>query len=168
MVKTHRFKHHPVEIQKGLMLGTEQEYGGIVQLDLRTSNVATVVGKNSTGWTLLDLASLSPPKEAMAAILDVAARDEGGAGTDAHLDIATPGIIYASKTEIIYCGDVNDRWQSRIVIAELSDDDKIAIKITASGAVFDYTVKLIGWVIIPSSSRVVPPSKDLKATFTVQ
>ena len=167
MVKRHRFRRHPLHAYQGLMLGEEEEYGGIVQLDLRTTNVATVVSTDDTGWTLLDLAGLSPPAAAVAAILDAAARDAGGAANDTYLSLARPGIIIASRTEIIYCGDVNDRWQSRIAIVEMSDDFKVALQATASGAQFDYTIKLIGWILDPSVTRVSMPSEDLKATFFV-
>lgn len=106
-----------------------------------------------------------PPAAAVAAILDVAARDN--AGSDEYLSLATPGVIIASKTQIVYCGDVANRWQSRLVIAEMSDDYRIAIKVDASGAVFDYTIKIIGWLLDPSRTRPSMPSEDLKATFVV-
>jgi len=167
MVKETKYDHHPVRIVKGLALGVEQEFGGIIQLDMQTSNIATVTSSNSTGWYHLDLGAYAP-KNARAAILDIAARDAAGAATDAYLEVGYPGIILSTKTQIVYCGDVNDRWQSRIVYAVLNDDDKVNLKVTASGAVFDYTIKLIGWVIDPYVAKVTPPSEDLKVTFYVQ
>ena len=166
MVKETKFDHHPMRIVKGLALGVEQEFGGIVQLDMQTSNIATVVSTNTTGWKLLDLGAYAPAN-ARAAILDIAARDAAGAATDAYLEVGYPGVILSTKTQIVYCGDVNDRWQSRIVYAVLNDDDKVNVKVTASGAVFDYTVKLIGWVIDPYVAKVTPPSVDLKVIFVV-
>lgn len=166
MVKVTKYDHHPVQITKGLALGSDQEFGGIVQLDLQTSNIAAVVNTDSTGWKHIDLGAYAP-KHARAAILDIAARDAAGAATDAYVEVGNPGIIYASETQIIYCGDVNDRWQSRLVYAILNDDDKVNVKVTASGAALDYTAKLIGWVIDPYVAKVTPPYKDLKATFTV-
>lgn len=167
MVKETKFGHHPVRIVKGLALGVEQEFGGIVQLDLQSAALATVTSSDTTGWFHLDLGAYAPTN-ARAAILDIAARDAAGAATDAFLEVGYPGIILSTKTQIIYCGDVNDRWQSRIVYAVLNDDDKINLKVTASGAAFDYTAKLIGWVIDPYVAKVTPPSVDLKATFYVQ
>jgi hypothetical protein len=167
-VKRHRFRRHPVHAYEGLMLGEEEEYGGIIQLDLRTTNIATVVSTDSTGWTLLALSGLNPPAAARAAILDAAARDQAGAATDAYLTLAKPGELgVVSREEIIYCGDVNDRWQSRIVVVEMSDDFKIALRVIASGAVFDYTIKLIGWVLDPSVTRDAMPSEELFCKFAV-
>jgi hypothetical protein len=166
MVKETKYDHHPVRIVKGLALGIEQEYGGIIQLDLQSTAIATVTSSNSTGWQHVDLGAYAPAN-ARAAILDVAARDAAGAATDAYLEIGYPGIILSTKTQIVYCGDVNDRWQSRIVYAVLNDDDKINVKVTASGAVFDYTMKLIGWVLDPYVAKVTPPSEELKATLVV-
>ena len=167
MVKDTKFDHHPVRIVKGLALGTEQEFGSIIQLDFQTSNIATVVSTNSTVWSLLDLGAYAPAS-ARAAILDVAARDAGGAGTDAFIQFGSPGFIESTKTQIVYCGDVADRWQSRLIIAVLNDDDKICYRVTASAAVFDYTVKLIGWVLDPYVAKVTPPSADLSCTLVVQ
>ena len=167
MPKETVYGHHPVRVVKGLALGVESEYGGIIQLDMQTSNIATVTSTNTTGWFHLDLGAYAPTN-ARAALLDIAVRDAAGAATDAYLEVGAAGIIYSAKTQIIYCGDVNDRWQSRIVIGELNDDDKVNLKVTASGAVFDYTIKLIGWVLDPYVAKVTPPSEDLKVTFYVQ
>lgn len=165
MVKVTRYEHHPVQIVKGLALGSEQEFGGIVQLDLQTSNIASVDSSDDTPWFHLDLGAYAP-KHARAAILDVAVRDNGAAAGNAYMEVGNPGIIYASETQIIYSGDVN-AFNSRIVFAVLNDDDKVNLKITATGAVFDYRVKLIGWVIDPYVAKVTPPYKDLKATLVV-
>ena len=167
MVKETKYGHHPVRIVKGLALGIEQEYGGIVQLDLQTALVGTGTNSDSTGWYHLDLGAYAPAN-ARAAILDIAVRDAAGAATDAYMEVGYPGIILSTKTQIIYAGDVNDRYQSRIVYAVLNDDDKVNLKVTASGAAFDYTIKLIGWVMDPYVAKVTPPNKDLKATLYVQ
>lgn len=167
MVKRHRFRHHPLHIYQGLMLGEEEEYGGIAQGDLRTTITATETVLSTTGWTTLDLAGLNPPAAAVAAILDVAVNDADGDAADYYLQLATPGIIYASKTQIVYAGDVDGRWQSRLVIVEISDDGQIAIKVDASVGGFNYTIKLIGWILDPSVTRPSMPSEDLKATFFV-
>ena len=167
MDKETKFDHHPMRIVKGLALGSEQEYGGIVQLDLQTVVVGSAVNSNTTGWKLLDLGTYAPAA-ARAAVLDIAVRDGAGAATDAYLEVGNPGIIYASKTQICYAGDVNDRYQSRVVIVLLNDDNKVNLKVTASGAAFDYTIKLLGWVMDPYVAKVTPPYKDLLAYFVVQ
>jgi len=166
-MKTHKFTKHPLEAQKGLMVGTEQEYGGLVQLDLRTAAILTLASTDDLSWRLLSLAATSPPKDAIAAILDVAVNDSGSAANVTYMAFATPGIIYAGKTAYVYPGDVNDRVGSRIVIVGLNDVDQIAYMIEASGAAFDYSIKLIGWILDPSITRPSMPSEDLKATFIV-
>ena len=166
MVKETKFGHFPVRITKGLALGTEEEFGSIIQLDFQTANIAAVVSTNSTVWKTLDLSAYAPTN-ARAAILDVAARDAGGVGTDAFIQFGYPGFIESTKTQIVYCGDVADRWQSRLVIATLNELDQVNIRVTASAGVFDYTIKLIGWLIDPYVAKVALPYVDLKAIFSV-
>lgn len=167
MVKESKYDHHPVRIVKGLALGTEQEFGGILQLDFQTAVVGSAVNTDDTGWIHLDLGAYAP-KHARAALLDIAARDGAGAANDNYLEVGNPGIIYASETQIVYCGDVNDRYQSRLVVALLNDDDKVNIRAVASGAAFDYTIKLIGWVIDPYVAKVTLPYLDMSCTLVVQ
>lgn len=173
MVKETKFDHQIVRIVKGLALGTEQEFGGIIMLDFKTSNFVTVVsGDTSITWLQLHLAgSYTVPAAARAVILDVACRDAAGVAAGYYVQFGNPcGVgapIRASETQIVYAGDVNDRWNSRIVIVEMNDDTKINYQISASGAVFDWNVKLIGWVLDPYTARVTPPSADLKATLVV-
>ena len=171
MVKETKFDHQIVRIVKGLALGTEQEFGGIIMLDFQTANIATVVSSDSTVWTLLDLGAYAPAA-ARAAILDVAARDAAGAAGDYYFSVGNPcaagAPITAAKTSIVYCGDVNDRWNSRIIVAVMNDDFKVPIRVAASGAVFDYTIKLLGWIMDPYTARITPPSEDLSCTLYVQ
>lgn len=166
MVKETKYDHHPMRIVKGLALGVEQEFGGIVQLDMQSANVGSGTNVDTTQWFHLDLGAYAP-KNARAAILDIAVRDASGAGTEAYMEVGYPGIILSTKTQIVYAGDVNDRYGSRLVIATLNDDDKINLKITASGAAFDYTIKLIGWVLDPYVAKVTPPYVDLKGILNV-
>ena len=166
MVKETKFGNFPVRVTKGLALGTEEEFGSIIQLDFKTANIATVVSSNTTQWKTLDLSAYAPVN-ARTAVLDVAVRDAaGGAGED-YLSFGYPGFIESTKTQIVYDGDVNDRWQSRLVLAILNELDQINLKVTASGAVFDYTIKLIGWLIDPYVAKVALPYVDLKAIFSV-
>ena len=167
MVKETKYDHHPVRIVKGIALGTEQTYGAIIALDLQTTAIATVTNSDSTGWKHLDLGALAP-ESARAALLDIAVQDAAGAGGNYYLEVGNPGIIYASETQVVYAGDVNDHWSSRLVIALLNDDDKINFRIAASGAAFDYTVKLIGWIMDPYTAKVTLPYVDMSCTFSVQ
>ena len=51
---------------------------------------------------------------------------------------------------------------------ELSEDFNILTKITASGAAFDYSINLIGWLIGGTRvSRVTWPSAELYAKFAI-
>ncbi len=159
------YDHHPVRIVEGLALGTEQELGGIIVLDLQTSVVGSAVNTDDTGWIALDLSTYAPAS-ARAAVLDVACRDSGGAANDAYLEVGNPGIIYASQTQIIYAGDVNERYRSRLVIALLSDSNYVNIRAVA-GTLLDYTIKLIGWVLDPYVAKVTVPNEDLYCKFVV-
>jgi len=164
------YDHHPVRMVEGLALGTEQVFGGIVVLDLQTSVVGSAADTNDTGWITLDLGTYAPAS-ARAAILDVACRDSGGAAGATYVSVGNPcGVgdpIVASKTQIVYCGDVNDRYKSRLVIALLSDRNLVNIMAIASGAALDYTIKLIGWVLDPYVAKITPPSESLFAYFVV-
>ena len=179
MVKRTRFRRHPVHNYGGLMLGSEQEYGGIVQLDTRDAAILTAAGVNDISWSLLSLAAALPPAAAVAAILDVEVNDASSSTEDTHMRIARPGIIIDGRTHYIHCGHINDQIGSKIVIVEMSDDCKIAYLVQASGAQFDYDIKLIGWILhaetidpkvvgwVPSVRRIPMPSENLKAIFVV-
>jgi hypothetical protein len=175
MVKETEYDHHPVRIVKGLSVGAEYMPGQIVYLHPQTAALTSVAGSNDVGWSTLDIEGLlasgvTRPAAAIAAILDIAVNDAGSAGAAAYMMVATPGIIYAGKTQYIYCGNVNDRVGSRIVIVEITGpgDAKFAYSIVATGAVFDYVIKLIGWVLGGElTSYVTLPYEDLTCKFHV-
>uniref|UniRef100_A0A6M3M527 Uncharacterized protein n=1 Tax=viral metagenome TaxID=1070528 RepID=A0A6M3M527_9ZZZZ len=175
MVKETEYDHHPVRIVKGLSVGAEYMPGQIVYLDFQTAALTSVASSNDVPWSTLDIEGLLPsgttrPAAAVAAILDIAVNDAGSAGAAAYMMVATPGIIYAGKTQYIYCGNVNDRVGSRIVIVEITGpgDGKFAYSIVATGAVFDYVIKLIGWVLGGElTSYVTLPYEDLTCKFHV-
>lgn len=166
MVKESKYDHHPMRVVKGLALGTEQVYGGIIVLDMQTTAIATVTSTDTTGWFHLDLGALAPAS-ARAALLDIAVQDGAGAGGNYYVEVGNPGVIQASKTQVVYAGDVNDHWSSRLVVAMLNDDDKVNLRVVASGAVLDYTVKLIGWLMDPYVAKVTLPYKDMSCTLVV-
>ncbi|KKN63876.1 hypothetical protein LCGC14_0497540 [marine sediment metagenome] len=172
MVKETRYQEHPVRYEVGLFLGSQQL--DVEGINLMTLAAALTSGSlSTTGWVPLKLSPLvvaaaeTIPLGAIAAILDVEVNDAGGAGTDTYLDLASPehGVAgkLAGKTETVYCGDINDAIDSRLVIVEMSDDFSIVYKATASGgATLDYTLKLIGWIV--GGTRIVKvtwPSVEL-------
>jgi len=175
MVKETEYDHHPVRIIRGLSLGAEYMPGQIVYLHPQTAAIKSVTGSDDVTWSLFDLegnlaSGVTRPVAAVAAILDIAVNDGGSAGAQCYMAVATPGIIYAGKTQYIYCGNVNDRIGSRIVIVEITGpgDGKFAYKIDASGAAFDYVIKLIGWVLGGElTSYVTLPYADLTCKFHV-
>lgn len=171
MVKETKYAHHPVRILKGLSLGQEYMPGTVIVLDLLSA--AKTGSLSDTDWTVWDVDSLftgeDRPKDAVAAIIDVAVNDSGSAGTACYLALAAPGIIVAGKTFYCYPGDVNDRVQSRLVIIPISSDGKFAVSAEASGgSTLDYSLKLIGWLVGGSLVTATAfPYEDLKAIGTI-
>lgn len=183
MVKESVYRHHPERMEVGLFLGTQQlDILGIHLMTLAAALTAGSVGSglSTTDWVPLKLSPLvvaaaeSIPLGAIAVILDVAVNDSDiSTFTDGVLELASPehgpaGIL-AGKTEKVYCGDVNDRVSSRLVVVELSDDFSIVYKATASGAsTLDYNIKLIGWLIGGTRvAKVTWPSVDLYCKVVV-
>ena len=179
MVKESVYRHHPERMEVGLFLGTQQL--DILGIHLMTLAAALTSGSFSvTDWVPLKLSPLvvaaaeSVPPDAIAVILDVAVNDSDiSTFTDGVLELASPehgpsGIL-AGKTEKVYCGDVNDRVSSRLVVVELSDDFSIVYKATASGGnTLDYTIKLIGWLIGGTRvAKVTWPSVDLYCSVVI-
>ena len=163
----------PVELRGGLFFGVNNEdYIGGVVLDLKDAAIASGAGTDSVSWTTMDLediAGVTIPGDAIAAILDVAVNDAGASAAEASMAFATPGIIVAGKTQYVYTvGGAADLIGSRIVVVEITGDGKIAYAIAATGATFDYLIKLIGWIVNPGVDPISLPSEDLKATFNVK
>ena len=172
MVKETRYQEHPVRYEVGLFLGSQQL--DVEGIHLMTLDAALLSGSfGITDWVPLKLSPLvvaaaeAIPLGAIAVIFDVEVNDEFGAATDAKLELASPehGIagILAGKTETIYCGDVNDFIDSRLVVVEMSDNFSIVYKATAQGAnTLDYTIKLIGWIVGGTRiAKVTWPSVEL-------
>jgi len=183
--KETRYRHHPERIEKGLFMGSQQlDILGIhlMTLDAVLTSGSVGTGLSTTNWTPLKLAPLvttaghTIPQDAIAVILDVAVNDSDiSTPTDGQLEFAAPehgaaepGIL-VGHTEIVYCGDVNDRISSRLITVEMSTDFSIVYKATASGAnTLDYTIKLIGWLIGGTRvARIAWPSVDLYCKFTI-
>jgi len=172
MVKETKYDHHPVRIEKGLFLGSEQlDLAGIYYTQ-HSAVLASVASSDDLKWALLDLAAVvTVPDNAVAAILDVAVNDEGSAGAAAYAYFSSNvggQLDLDSRLTYVYCGNVNDRVGSKTIIATLTEDDKVAFCVVATGAVFDYKIKLIGYLIAGTrSSKVVLPSASLQAQFVV-
>lgn len=177
MVKKHKFRHHPMIVEKELMLGeiAEEEHVSPIQLEKLSAALTSAASVDDIKWTLMDIgalavaAAITVPRNAVAAVLEVEVNDGGSAGAACYMSFCTPGNLGdTGKISNVYCGNVNDRKNSRIVIVELNDDDKIAYTIVASGAVFDYVIKLNGWLIAGTNqSKASMPYADLKAEFVV-
>ncbi len=173
MVKETRYQEHPVRYEVGLFLGSQQL--DVEGIHLMTLAAALTSGSfsNMDEWAPLKLSPLvvaaaeTIPLGAIAAILDVEVNDAAGGATDAKLELASPehGVagILAGKTETVYCGDVNDLIDSRLVVVEMSDNFSIVYKATASGgSTLDYTIKLIGWIVGGTRiAKVTWPSVEL-------
>ena len=163
MVKETKFRHHPVRIEKSLYLGTQQLDILGFYADLQDAALASATGVDDIAWTELTLNNLvTVPADAIAAILDVEVNDFNPVGQDCYMGFCPTPAIIAGRISYVYTGNVADRKGSRLVIVELSTNESIMMMVEASGAVFDYTVKLIGWLIGGTDmSRITPPAVDL-------
>ena len=178
MVKETKFRHHPARIENGLYLGSQQLDILGVKLAFLESVLTSDTGLNTTGWTPMNLNTLvvaagaTVPQDAIAVIIDIEVNDGGGAG-DYYMDFASVehsggAGVQAGKTETVYIGQGVDTKGARTIIVELSEDFNILTKITASGAAFDYSINLIGWLIGGTRvSRVTWPSAELYAKFAI-
>ena len=163
MVKETRFRHHPVRIEKSLYLGTEQLDILGYRADIQDAVLVAAAGEDNTPWTELTLNDLvTVPDDAIAVILDVEVNDVGSAANLCYMGFCPTPAIIAGKLSYVYCANVNDRKFSRIVIVELSTNESIWYTIAASGAFFDYNIRLLGWLIGGTDlSKITPPAEDL-------
>ena len=172
MVKETKFRHHPVRIENGLYMGSQQLDIVGVKLAFLDRELTSGADSNTTSWTAMDLNALvvardaTVPTNAVAVILDVKVRHKDAAG-NYYMQFASVG-LQDGKTETVYIGQGIDRWGSRTIIIEVNDAFNIFTKITAGGTHFDYSINLIGWLIGGTRvSRVTFPSVDLYAKFTI-
>lgn len=178
MVKETKFRHHPVRIENGLYMGSQQLDILGVELAFLDAALTSDSSSNTTIWTPMDINALvvaagaTVPVNAIAVILDVEVNDSGAAG-DYYMEFTSVEHSggagqQAGKTQTVYVGQVGDRKGARIIIIELSEDLNILTKITASGAAFDYSINLIGWLIGGTRvARVTWPSVELFAKFAI-
>jgi len=186
MVKETKFRHYPTRIETGLFMGSEQLDIVGVRLAFLDDSLTPGTDISTQGdWHPMDIASLvvtaggTVPQDAVAVILDVEVKDDGVgeyymefASVD-HLDVAVVTARYPDgtftspgKTETVYIGQGADRYGSRTIIVELSEDFNILTKVT--GVNLDYAISLIGWLIGGTRiAKVTWPSVDLYAKFTI-
>ena len=172
MVKETKFRHHPVRIENGFYMGSQQLDILGFRLAFLDRELTSGADSDDTSWTAMDLNALvvardaTVPTNAVAVVLDVKVRNGAVAG-DYYMQFASVG-LQDGKTQTAYVGQGDDKWGSRIIIIEVNDAFNIFTKITASGTVFDYSINLIGWLIGGTRvSRVTFPSVDLYAKFTI-
>lgn len=174
MVKETRFDKHPVRIEKDLYLGLQQKGLAGFYLDQGDSALTSADNSNTTPWDLMDIKALAHtlghdmPTNAIAVVLDVVVNDAASAANVTAMAFGLPGNILASKCSFVYPGNVNDRKEAKTITVPLSDHGRIAYKIAASGAAFDYLIYLVGWYVAgTSNSRPALPYIDLKCKFSV-
>lgn len=163
MVKETRFRHHPVRIEKSLYLGSEQLDIVGYHADLQDAVLVPGSGVDDAPWTELTLSDLvTVPENAVAVVLDVEVNDIGSAANLCYMGFCPTHAIIAGRVSYVYCANVNDRKFSRVVIVEISTRDSIVYTIAASGAFFDYNIRLLGWLIGGTDlSKITPPAEDL-------
>jgi len=175
MVKKVIYDKHPVQITKGLYLGDNEQQAMAIAFDPQAVNLVAVASTNDRlPWymyninTLALAAGITIPTGAVGALVDVAVNDGGSAGADAFMSFATAGVIYASKTWIVYCGRVNDGVGSKQLPILWTEAGDFTYAVNATGAVFDYTIKIVGW-IMAGENYTYPeiPSLELACGFRV-
>jgi len=175
MVKVTKFDHHPVQIKKGLFVGNnELEVQALVYAPQTANLVAVTSTDDLVPWRLYNIytlalaAGITVPEGAVGAVVDVAVNDSGSAANATHMKIATAGVIYASKTFYIYPGNVNDRVGTKQLPIFWTEGGDFTYGVEASGAAFDYTIKIVGWLMAGSGyTYPVMPSLDLGCALRV-
>jgi hypothetical protein len=176
MVKKTTYDHHPVEILHGLFIGGSETHITAIALDLQTAALATVVDSDDVlPWSILNIntlalaAGITVPEGAVGALVDVEVHDSGASAAIHWMGFAPAGVLYASKTSNVYCGGgVADRPGSRLIPLLWTEAGDFAYNINASGANFDYTIKIVAWLM--AGSRYTPPvipSQELACGFRV-
>ncbi len=175
MVKKTTYDHHPVDIRKGLFIGGSETHITAVALEMQTAVLVAATGQNDQlPWGIFNIntlalaAGITVPTGAVGALVDVAVNDAASAGAQAFMAFAPAGILYAAKTMYVYTPNVNDRINSRTVPILWTEAGDFAYLINATGAVFDYTIKIIGWLMAGEDyTQPEIPSVDLSCGLSV-
>ena len=175
MVKKTIYEHHPVQFKKGLYLGDNEQLLTVLAIDPQTVNLVAVAGTDDRlPWRVYNInelavaAGITIPTGAVGALIDVEVNDAGSAGAAAFMSFVEAGAIYASKTWSVYCGNVNDRVGTKQLPIMWTEGGDFAYRVNATGAVFDYTIRIVGW-IMAGSDYTYPeiPSQNLACGFRV-
>lgn len=176
MVKKTTYDHHPVEIIRGLFIGGSETHITAIALELQTANLVAAAGlDDQLPWRIFNInvlalaAGITVPAGAVGALVDVTVNDNGADAAIAFMGFAPAGVLYASKTINVYCGGgVADRPGSRLVPILWTEAGDFAYNITATGAVFDYTIKIVAWLMAGSDyTQPEIPSQELACGFRV-
>lgn len=172
MVKETKYRHHPVRLEQGLFLGAQQLDILGFRLDLQSTALTSASNQSATAvWQELTLYNLiTVPTDAIAIVLDVEVNDAASAANVTYMGFCPTGRAMAGRCQYAYPANVNDRKSSRIVIIELSGQTypSIGYTIEASDGAFDYSIKLIGWLVGGTRvSRLAKPAEDLICKFTI-
>lgn len=180
MVKETRYRHHPVRIETGLFLGSQQINILGFRLHLLDAALTSAEDQDSTTiplWKELTLNDLMPtgetiPTDAIAMVFAVEASDSLSGSNLTYMGFCPTGRATPGRCQYVYPGNadatgpafLDKRKGSRIIIVELSDDTypSIGYRIVSSDGAFDYSINLIGWLIggtrVP---RLTIPAEDL-------
>jgi hypothetical protein len=175
MVKKTIYDHHPMQILRGLFLGDNENHATIFVSDPQTVNLVAVTSTDDLlPWrtynivTLAAAAGITIPTGAVGALVDVAVNDSGSSAGTHHMKFAEAGALYASKTWYVYPGTVDDSPGSKQIPIFWTEAGDFAYGVDASGANFDYTLKIVGWFMAGNLyTHPVIPSVELACTFRV-
>jgi len=174
MVKETKYRHHPVPIENGLYLGSQQLDILGFRLDLQDAVLTSAVDQDDTGIAAAELKiddHVTVPTDAIAIVISIEVNDVGSAANECYMGFCPTGRIGAGRTQYVYCENQNDAKGSRILIVELSDYatySSIGYMIVGSDGAFDYSINLIGWLIGGTRIlRLVIPTEDLLGKCTI-
>jgi len=176
MFKETKFRHHPVRIENGLYMGSQQLDILGYRADLQDALIVTETAvATTTEWKELTLSNLvTVPDDAIAVILDVDIDDDTSSVGQCYIAFCPTGSFTAltpetsGKVSFVYCANVNERVFSRIVIVELTTNDSIYYKIAAQTGL-NYNIRLLGWLIGGTRvSKITPIAEDLLGKLFVR
>lgn len=176
MVKKTTYDHHPVEILRGLFIGGSETHITAVALELQTAVLVTVSSTDDLlPWRIYNIntlalaAGITVPASAVGALVDVAVNDSGAAAAIHWMRFSPAGILYDSRTSYVYVGGgVADRPGARIVPILWTEAGDFAYAVNASGANFDYVIKIVAWLMAGSAyTQPEIPSEELACGFRV-
>ena len=130
MVKETKFRHHPVRIENGLYIGSQQLDILGFRLDLQSEVLTSEQNQLSTTnplWQELPIYDYMPtgttvPDDAIAIVMSVTVNDQASTLNVTYMGFCPTERILEGRCQFAYPGNVNSRNSSRIVVMELTDD----------------------------------------------